>query len=308
MLRVVAGSANHSLANAVASALRLNRPQGTLVRFPDGELHPVIESVRGDDVYVVQPTGRAVNEHLVELLLLLDACRRGGADRVTAVVPYFGYARQDRRTAAGEAVGVRVVADAIAGAGADRLMVVDPHTVGLEATSAVPVEALTAVPVLADALANAVNGPAVVVSPDLGAAKLAERYADRLGLPVAVVRKSRVSGSAVRALEVVGDVEDRQTIIVDDMISTGGTIDAAARLLAARGARPGPVVAATHGLIVGPAPERFAALHLDRLLVTDTLTPTDAVPVEVCSIAALLADAITRLHDDKDIDDLVIHD
>lgn len=196
--------------------------------------HPV-----GDDVYILQPTAPPVSDHLVELLLLLDACRRAGASRVTAVVPYFGYARQDRRGRAGEAVGARVAGDVIAAAGADRMVVVDPHTPALEAMCAIPVEMLIAVPVLAHALAPALVGDAVVVAPDLGAVKLAERYASVLGLPVAVVRKTRLTGTTVRAEELVGDVEGRQAIVVDDMISTGGTIEAAARVLVAGRARPG---------------------------------------------------------------------
>ncbi|WP_017597756.1 ribose-phosphate diphosphokinase, partial [Nocardiopsis lucentensis] len=177
-----------------------------------------------------------MGEHLVELLLLLDACRRGGARTSTAVVPYFGYARQDRRGRAGEAVGSRVVADTLASAGADRLVVVDPHTVALEAMCAMPVEMLTSVPVLADALAEETPDTAVVVAPDLGAVKLAEHHAGRLGLPVAVVRKRRLSGETVQAGEVAGEIVGRPAVVVDDMISTGGTIEAAVDVLLAHGA------------------------------------------------------------------------
>ena len=246
-------------------------------RFPDGELRPVVVSVRGEDVYVVQPTGPPVNEHLVELLLVLDACRRAGADRVTAVVPYFGYARQDRRARTGEAVGARVVADALVSAGAQRLVVVDPHTAALEAMCSVPVEMLGAAPVLARALESTIAEDAVVVAPDLGAVKLAERFAALLGRSVAVVRKTRVSGTSVRAEELVGDVRGCAAVIVDDMISTGGTIEAAARVLHSLGARDGIVVAATHGLLVGPACDRLVTVGLQRLLVTDSL-PAVASP------------------------------
>ena len=148
-LRIVAGTANVALAVGVAAALSCELTACEVERFPDGELRPVVANVRGDDVYVVEPTGPPVSEHVVELLLLLDACRRAGAERVTAVVPYFGYARQDRRSKSGEAVGARVIADALVSAGAQRLVVVDPHTAALEAMCSVPVEMLTAVPVLA---------------------------------------------------------------------------------------------------------------------------------------------------------------
>ena len=208
-LRIVPGTANLLLAAAVARTLRTELVTCELDRFPDGELRPVVDHLRGDDVYVIQPTGPPVSDHLVELLLLLDACRRGGAGRITAILPYFGYARQDRRSQAGETVGARVVADALAASGAQRLVVVDPHTAALEAMCGIPVEMLTAVPALAGALAPLVPGGAVVVAPDLGAVKLAEHYASLLHRPVAVVRKTRMTGATVRAEEIAGDVAVR---------------------------------------------------------------------------------------------------
>jgi ribose-phosphate pyrophosphokinase len=191
----------------------------------------------------------------------------------------------------------------IAAAGADRLVVVDPHTPAIEAMSTIAVETLTAVPLLAHALAPAEDG-SVIVAPDLGAVKLAERYAARLGLPVAVVRKTRATGTSVRAEELVGEVRDRLPIIVDDMISTGGTIEAAARLVAERGARRDVVVAATHGLLVGTALTRLQQLAVRRLLVTDTVEPIGSGTVEACSVSGLLAEAIGRLHAAKRLDDL----
>ena len=216
-LRVVPGTASRLLAGAIATALRTEPVTCELERFPDGELRPVVDHVRGDDVYVVQPTGPPVSDHLIELFLLLDACRRSGAERITAVLPYFGYARQDRRGRAGEAVGARVVADALAGSGAQRLVVVDPHSTALEAMCGIPVEMLTAVPVLAGTLAPLVAEGAVVVAPDLGAVKLAEHYASLLRRPVAVVRKTRMTGATVRAEEIAGDVAGRPAVIVDEL-------------------------------------------------------------------------------------------
>ncbi|MEU7166728.1 ribose-phosphate diphosphokinase [Streptomyces morookaense] len=307
-VRVVAGTAHPALAGAVAATLGAVSVECEPMCFPDGELRPVVGHVRGGDVYVVQPTGPAVNECVIELLLLLDACRRGGADRITAVVPYFGYARQDRRTRSGQPVGARVMAEALAAAGADRMLVVDPHTAALEAMCGIPVDMLTAVPVLAGALAQETAETAVVVSPDLGAVKLAEHYAGRLRRPVAVVRKTRVSGMSVHAEELVGDVAGRPVVIVDDMISTGGTVEAAVQVLLGHGAAPDITVAATHGLLAGPARERLGHLPIRRLFVTNTLAvdATPELPLQVRSVASLLADAINRLHHSEPLDSLLM--
>src|SRR5271165_2474844 len=304
-LRIVPGTANPLLAAAVARTLRTELVTCELDRFPDGELRPVVDHLRGDDVYVIQPTGPPVSDHLVELLLLLDACRRGGAGRITAVLPYFGYARQDRRSQAGEAVGARVVADALAASGAQRLVVVDPHTAALEAMCGIPVEMLTAVPALAGALAPLVPGGAVVVAPDLGAVKLAEHYASLLHRPVAVVRKTLMTGATVRAEEIAGDVAGR--VVVDDMISTGATIEAAARVLLAHGGAPAIVVAATHGLLVAGAVGRLGRLPVQCTVTTDSLLRghPPALPLQVESIAPLLADAISRLHHEQPLGDLL---
>jgi ribose-phosphate pyrophosphokinase len=237
---------------------------------------------------------------------LIDACRRIGAHRITAVIPYFGYARQDRRSQAGQPVGARVVVEALA-AGVDRLVVVDPHTAALEAMCSVPVEMLTAVPVIADALAKQTPDTAVVVSPDFGAVKRADHYAGLLGRAVAVVRKTRVSGTNVEAEELVGAVTGRPTVIVDDMISTGATVEAAVRVLLAHGAAPNITVAATHGLLVGDAPDRLRQLQLQRLLVTDTLPAGQhTLPLQVSSVATLLSEAINRLHHNEPMDAMLM--
>ena len=308
-VRIVPGTGGRPVAGAIARVLRTELVACELERFPDGELRPVVDHVRGEDVYVVQPTGPPVSDHLIELFLLLDACRRGGAERITAVVPYFGYARQDRRGRAGEAVGARVIADALAGSGARRLIVVDPHSAALEAMCGIPVEMLTAVPALASVLAPMVAGDAVVVAPDLGAAKLAEHYASLLRRPVAVVRKTRVSGVAVRSEEIAGDVAGRPAVIVDDMISTGATIEAAAGVLLAHGGAPDVVVAATHGLLVGTAADRLGRLPVRCVLTTDSVARDQGVPMpalRVESVAPLLAEAIGRLHHNQPLGDLLL--
>lgn len=294
--RVVGGTGNPTLAEAVARELGTEAEKTRIARFPDGELQVVLDrSQKGEHVCIVQPTGPPVDQHVVELVLLVDACKRAGASCVTAVTPYFGYARQDRRSTPNEAIGAKAIARLIEVAGVNEILVVDPHSAGLETMFDVSVDTASAVPLLAAAMRPLVDENSVVVAPDLGAVKLAERYAAILGLPVAIVRKSRTSGERVQALDVVGDVRDRQPLIVDDMITTAATVEAAARALFDRSCRPQLLVAASHGVFVGPAAERLRALPVRHLVVSDSLPTTlDAdVPHSVVGIHALLADAIT---------------
>ena len=309
-LVVAAGLANPALAEGVVQSLGVSLAERELSRFPDGEIHVELhETVRDADVYLLQPTSPPIESNLLQLLLLVDACRRGGALRVTAVVPYFGYARQDRRTRGREAVGARVVAGMLAGVGIDRIVAVDLHTAALEGVFPMPLEHLTAVPVLAEALGSPQRSLGVVVSPDAGATKLAERWGRRLELPVAIVHKTRLSGGSVQSHGIAGDVRGRRPLIVDDMISTGGTLAGAIAALLEAGAIPEITIAATHGLFVGPAAERLTPLPITRLLVTDTVdsvTPA-ALPVQRVSIAPLVADAIRRLHRGQSLSDLLLH-
>ena len=308
-LRIVPGTAHAPLARAIAGTLGADVAAVEMERFPDGEMRPVVSELRGDDVYLVQPLAAPAADRLLELLLLIDACRRTGAARITAVVPYFAYARQDRRTRPGEPVGVRVVAEMLAAAGADRLVVIDPHTPTLESLCRIPVESVTAAGVLAGAVAEHHRRPRdpVVVAPDLGAAKLAEHFAARLGGEVAIVRKVRLSAARVQAAQIVGDVGGRTTLVVDDMISTGVTIEVAVRALEAVGVPPPYPVLATHAVLAGNAAQRLAALPIERLIVTDTL-PVEALPApfEVCTVGVLLADVIARLHHDRALDDVLV--
>ncbi len=307
-LALISGSANPTLAETVAAKLGLQPARPVLERFPDGELHvEVQEDLRGQDVYLLQPTGPPVDAHLLELLLLADACRRAGVARLTAVVPYFGYARQDRRARGGEPVGGRVVADLIAAARLDRVVAVDLHTAALEGFFPVPLEHLSAVPLLVEAVRSAVAERAVIVAPDLGAVKLAERYARALDRPVATVHKVRLSGEEVRVRGLVGDVRDRAPLVVDDMISTGGTISAAITTLLAAGCVPEVTVVATHALLVGPAVERLGAQPIRRLVVTDSVAVTRDVPLslEVVGLGPLLAEAIDALHHERPLGGLL---
>jgi ribose-phosphate pyrophosphokinase len=307
---IVAGSANPVLAEAVASALGARLASRIVERFPDSEVHvEILESMRGKDVYLLQPTSPPVDEHLLELLFLADACRRAGAARSTAVIPYSGYARQDRRARGREPVGARVVADMLGAAGISRIVAVELHSPALEGFFALPLEHLSAVPLLADAARPWMTGKGVVVAPDLGAAKLADRYARILDLPVAIVHKTRLGGDAVSVHRITGEVRDRAPLIVDDMISTGGTIEAAIKALREAGCAPDITVVASHGLFVGPARQRLSAAAARRYIVTDSVPSAEGtpLPVQVVSVSGLLAETIRRLHDDRSLGELIAH-
>jgi ribose-phosphate pyrophosphokinase len=296
---LVAGSANPPLAEGIARELLLPLAPVKIERFPDGEVHVELEEdPRERDVFLIQPTSPPPDEHLFELLALADATRRGGAARITAVIPYFGYARQDRRAKGLESVAARLVADLMVAAGIQRVVTLDLHTDAIEGFFTVPVVRVTAVPALAEAIRSVQPENAVVVSPDLGAAKLADSYAKLLNLPVAIVHKTRTGPEAVTATRVTGEVQGRKPIIIDDMISTGGTIEAAAAAVAGAGAsRQGLIVAATHGLFVGPCAVRLRSLGIEHLFVTDSIATSDiaGLTVEKVSVAAVLAGPIRAL-------------
>jgi len=308
-LVLIGGPANPPLAEASARALGAPLAACEVTRFPDGEIHvEVHESVRNADVYLLQPTTPPIESHLFQLLLLADACRRGGAERVTAVVPYFGYARQDRRASGREAVGARVVADMMGGVHIDRVVAVDLHTPALEGVFPMPLEQLTAVPRLAEALGPDAERE-VVVAPDAGAIKLAERWARRLELPLAAVHKTRIGGGEVQTRGLAGEVRGCRPLVVDDMISTGGTIAGAIAAVLEAGAIPDVVVAVTHALFVGSAGERLRKLPIACTFVTDTVgaEPPPGLNVRTVSVAPLLADAVSRLHEGRSLGGVILH-
>lgn len=308
VLTLLAGTSNPGLAADVAARLGVPLAERVASAFPDGELHVELgTSVRGHDVYLIQSTTPAADTHLFQLLLLADACRRAGAARLTAVMPYVAYARQDRRGAGREPVGARVVAELLATGGFQRVVAVDLHSPALEGVFTVPVEHLSAVPLLVAALPRL--GDAVVVAPDLGATKLAERYARLLDLPVALVHKRRLTGERVTVRGVTGEVRDRMPLVVDDMITTGGTLEAAISALLEAGCLPDVVVSATHGLFVGEAARRLSALPVREVVVTDSVAscPTEGLRVRRVGLAPLLADAVRRLHEGRSLGDLIVH-
>lgn len=294
---MLAGSGNPALPAAVAASLGLELGRPVLERFPDGELRvQVHEDVRGRVVHVVQSLEPPAERHLLEVLLIADAARRAGAAKLVAVLPYLAYARQDRRGTGTEALGARVVADLIQAAGVERVIVVDLHSPTVEGFFGVPLDHLSAVPLLAAQLRDA--GPsAVLVSPDLGGVKRAEAYAKVLQLPVIVVHKARLSGAEVTVRRLVGEVRGCSPILVDDMISTGGTIEAAIKVLLDSGCAQEITVAVTHPLMVGEAAERLARLPIRRLVMTDTVVPAGrpSVPISCVSVAPIVAAALRRI-------------
>lgn len=292
---LLAGSSHVALASDLAQELSTTLGARRIERFPDGELDVAVDAdVRGAQVFIVQALNAPVGENLLELALLSDACQRLGAANVTAVIPYLGYARQDRREKGREPLGARVVAEMMAAGRVDRAICLDLHSRAVEGCFPRPVEHANAVPSLIEHVRARMLTPAVIVSPDLGAVKRAESFARPLGLPVAVVHKQRLSGSDVQAHGVVGEVAGRHVIVVDDMISTGGTLAAAVNAVLAAGAKAPVTVVASHGLFVGPARERLSALPLARVVVTDSVPELrdPGFPVERVRSAPVLAQVI----------------
>ncbi len=294
---LLAGSSHPALAAAVAKQLGVTLGRCQCERFPDGEMQIEVEcDVRGHEVFVLQSLHAPVGEHLLELALLADALHRGGAMGVTAVVPYLGYARQDRRELGREPLGARVMAELLAAGRINRLVCLDLHSRAVEGCFPQPVEHASAIDALAAQLRD-LPRPSVVISPDLGAVKRAEQYARLLDLPVAIVHKQRLTGAEVSARGVVGDVKGLYPLVVDDMISTGGTMAASIQAVLDAGALPEVTIAATHGLLVGQAIERLGKLPVRKVLITDSVPPPPAspLPVQVVSAAPVLAGVVKRL-------------
>ena len=304
-LRIHSGSANPELAEAVAARLGTSLGAQTLRRFSDGEVHvSVHDSVRGEDVYIIQSTCFPVNEHLMELLILIDTFRRSGAGRINAVIPYYGYARQERKNGGREPITAKLVANLLTAAGVDRVVCLDLHTPAIQGFFDVSMDHLSVVPILVEYLAAQRRRNVVVVSPDVGGAKLADRFAQRLGVPLVVMHKVRPHPEIAQVMAVVGDVRDTCPIVVDDIISTGGTIKECTEALLAAGAHPDIWVAVVHPLLVGPALERLSHPAITRVITTDTvpLPPEKQHPkITVLSVADLLAETIRRLSENRSL-------
>ncbi len=307
-LKVFSGSSNVALAGAVCKYLGIPLGGAKIERFPDGEKAVRVEDdVRGRDCFVVQSTCEPVDEHLIELLIFLDCLRRASASRITAVIPYFGYARQDRKDEGRVPITAKLVANMITTAGADRVLAIDLHTHQLQGFFDIPVDHLTGELVLVKYFRDRKIGNLTVVSPDVGNMKIASEYAAYLGGELAIVHKRRVSGSEVEAREIIGDVRGRNILMFDDIISTAGTVCSAAALIKERGAKK-LYIGATHGIFAAQALDRLAKTPIDQVVVTDTIpqnkTSKKISNIKVLSVAAMLGEAIKRIHRNESVSNL----
>ncbi len=308
-LKVFSGSSNPALAGAICKYLGIPLGGAAIDKFPDGEkIIRVEDDVRGRDCFVVQSTCRPVDDYLVELLIYLDCLRRASAKRVTAVVPYFGYARQDRKDEGRVPITAKLVANIITTAGADRVLAIDLHAHQLQGFFDIPVDHLTGELVLSKYFRDKKLENLTVVSPDVGNIKIAARYASHLGGQLAIIHKTRVSGTEVRADEVIGDVSGRNILMCDDIIATGGTICKAAELLKERGAKK-IYVGATHGVFAGEAVKKLSKADIDEVVITDTIPLNGEARgagrmIKVLSVAQMVGEAIKRIHRNESVSSL----
>ena len=309
-LKVFSGTANQPLADEVCEFLGLARGQAFLTRFKDGEHYVQIqENVRGADVFVIQPTCYPVDEHIMELLLMIDALKRASARRITAVIPYYGYARQDRKDKPRVPISAKLVADLLTTAGADRALIVDLHTPQLQGFFNIPVDHLFASPVLVEHFRHMKLPNLTVVSPDAGGVERARFFAKKLDAPLAIVDKRRVDVDVSEVMNLIGDVRGRSTLIVDDIIDTAGTLVKTAEALAREGATQ-VYAACTHAVLSGPAVERIANSIITEVVATDSVPLSEAGKkmgkIKVLSVADLLARGIRSIHEETSISELFI--
>jgi len=304
--KLLSGTANRGLAEEISRTLGVELGKVTLSRFADGEIFVRIdENVRGHDVFIVQPTNPPA-ENIMELLLMIDAARRASAARITCVMPYYGYSRQDRKDQPRVAIGAKLVANLIVKAGADRVLGIDFHQHALQGFFDIPVDHLYAAPVLTAHYRKKALKDLVVVAPDVGSAKMARGFAKRLNGTFAIIDKRRPAANVAEVLNVVGEVEGRDCLIPDDMIDTAGTVSEAARALKALGAND-IYVCATHAMLSGPAVERLTAAPIAEVTVTDTIALPPSKRFEklrILSIGELLAKAIRYTHSDESVSSL----
>lgn len=307
-LVIFSGTAHPDLANSIAADLGVELGPIRIDRFPDGEIFVRVEtSVRGKDVFVVQPTCAPVNESFTELLIILDALRRASPSRISAIIPYYGYARQDKKIGGREPITARMIADMLTVGGADRVLTVDLHSPQIQGFFDIPVDHLTAVPVICEYLRGRDLSKSVIVSPDAGRVNMATEYANRLGISVVIIHKRRTGPEQTAVSHVVGNVEGKSPIIIDDMITTGGTMARSVEALIRHGAKPEILIAATHPVFVGRALENLSNPAIKEIVVSNTIpVPPDKIDgkVQLVTISPLMAEAISRIHSDRSVSEM----
>jgi len=310
-IKIFAGSSNRPLADAICASLGVPLGRAEVGRFSDGEVQvEITENVRGGDVFVLQSTCTPTNDHLMELLLLLDAFKRASARRITAVIPYYGYARQDRKVVPRVPISAKLIANLITTAGASRVLTVDLHAGQIQGFFDVPVDNVYATPVLLEYLRDRIGRRDVtVISPDAGGVERARAFAKRLDANLAIIDKRRIRPNEVSEMQIIGDVDGRVAVIVDDMVDTAGTLSAAAQAVRDAGS-PLTLACATHPVLSGPAIRRLTESCIDEIIVTDTIPlrpeATRLPKLRVLSVAPLLGEAIRRTHEEDSISSLFI--
>ncbi|KPU26589.1 ribose-phosphate pyrophosphokinase [Caloranaerobacter sp. TR13] len=306
-IKIFTGNANERFAKEICNELNIELGESQVGRFSDGEISVHIsDSVRGADVFVIQPTCPPINENLMELLILIDALKRASAGRINAVIPYYGYARQDRKTKAREPITAKLVADILTTAGADRVVSMDLHAGQIQGYFDIPVDHLTGVPILADYFRNIIDKETVVVSPDIGGVRRARNFASLLDLPIAIIEKRRPKANVSEVMNIIGDIEDKNVILVDDIVDTAGSLTKAAKVLKDFGAKK-VYACCTHPVLSGPAIDRLKDSVIEKLVVTDTIPLTENKQIdkiEVVSVAPLFAEAIKRIYSNESISKL----
>ncbi len=309
-LTIFSGNANRELAQSICRYVDTPLGDAEVTRFADGEIYVEIkENVRGVNCFVVQPTCSPVNDNLMELLVMIDALKRASAGTIVAVIPYFGYARQDRKSKPRTPISARLVADLLTAAGVDRVLAIDLHAGQIQGFFSIPVDHLYGMPVLMEYMRSRFTSDAVIVSPDAGGVERARAYSKRLGASLAIIDKRRPAPNVSEVVNIIGDVRGRDAIIVDDMVDTAGTLCAAAQAVMDQGARA-VFACASHGVLSNPALDRIMASPLKELIITDTVTPRVAVKecpkIRILSVARLLGEAVKRIHHGDSISSLFI--
>ncbi|AEG58468.1 ribose-phosphate diphosphokinase [Desulforamulus ruminis] len=306
-LKIFAGNANPDLAREICQYLGVAMGASKVSRFSDGEIRAEVEeSVRGADAFIIQPTSTPVNEHLMELLIMVDALRRASARRITAVVPYYGYARQDRKTRARAPITAKLVANIIIASGCRRMITMDLHAGQIQGFFDIPVDHLPGVPILAEYFHQNLKDDVVVVSPDIGGVTRARDLAERIGAPLAIIDKRRPEPNVAEVTNVIGSIKGKTVIMIDDIIDTAGTITKGAAALMERGAKE-IRVCCTHAVLSGPAIQRLQESVIKEVVVTNTipLPPEKMIDkIKVLSVAPLLGEAIIRIHEDLSVSKL----